>query len=109
MLVRKWVGTIRAKDRDEYIHYLQHAGVRDYQNTAGNADAEILLRSIGEQAYEVTVLTWWESLEAIGRFAGENVDEARYYPEDERFLLSRPRIVEHYELIEHFCPIKRAL
>jgi hypothetical protein len=106
MLVRKWVGTIRAKDRDEYIHYLQHTGVRDYQNTTGNAG--ILLRPIGEQAYEVTILTWRESLEAIRRFAGENVDEARYYPEDERFLLSRPRIVEHYELMGHFCPIKRA-
>jgi hypothetical protein len=40
----------------------------------------------------------WESFEAIARFAGEPVEKARYYPEDEAFLLELTPEVEHYEL-----------
>jgi hypothetical protein len=42
------------------------------------------------------LLTLWESEEAIERFAGPEIERARYYPEDEEFLLELEPTVTHY-------------
>jgi hypothetical protein len=42
--------------------------------------------------------TFWDSYDAIRAFAGEDVDAAVYYPEDDRYLVEREDIVEHYEV-----------
>jgi hypothetical protein len=44
-------------------------------------------------------LTFWESLEAIRGFVGDDLEQAKYYPEDKDFLLEfEPRVV-HYEVV----------
>jgi len=43
-------------------------------------------------------LTFWESREAIRAFAGDNIELARYYPEDKRYLLEFEPGVLHYEV-----------
>jgi heme-degrading monooxygenase HmoA len=45
------------------------------------------------------LLTLWESEEAIKRFAGTNMEKAKYYPEDEQFLLELEPTVTHYEVM----------
>jgi hypothetical protein len=42
-------------------------------------------------------ISWWTNADAIRRFAGEGMDTARYFPEDDRFLLTRPDSVQHYD------------
>lgn len=32
-------------------------------------------------------------------FAGEDYKTARYYPDDDRFLLSKPEFVTHFEVV----------
>jgi len=44
------------------------------------------------------VLTLWDSREAIAAFAGPDIDVARYYPEDQEYLLGFEEKVEHWEL-----------
>jgi hypothetical protein len=51
----------------------------------------------GDVAHFLT-LTYWDSLEAIQAFAGEDVSRAKYYSEDRDFLLEFEPTVEHYEL-----------
>jgi hypothetical protein len=41
-------------------------------------------------------LSWWEDEASIKAFAGSDISRARYYPEDDRFLLTRPQTVQHY-------------
>jgi len=41
----------------------------------------------------------WDSLDAIRGFAGDEPERARYYPEDERFLLALSPGVEHFEVV----------
>lgn len=36
-------------------------------------------------------------MEAIKAFAGEDLRRARYFPEDDRYLLTRPDHVHHYQ------------
>lgn len=45
------------------------------------------------------MLTLWESEDAIKRFAGSEIEKAKYYPEDEKFLLELEPNVTHYEVL----------
>ena len=46
-------------------------------------------------------MTFWESLEAIRDFAGDDIEAAKYYPEDRDFLLEFEPTVVHYEVVGH--------
>jgi heme-degrading monooxygenase HmoA len=45
-------------------------------------------------------LSFWESLTAIRAFAGVDPAAAKYYPEDERYLLEFEPTVTHYEIFQ---------
>jgi heme-degrading monooxygenase HmoA len=64
----------------------------------GNISVHILERSEGNITHFIT-LTFWENLEAIKGFAGEDVEVAKYYPEDEDFLLEFEPNVVHYKVV----------
>jgi hypothetical protein len=38
-------------------------------------------------------------MEAIRAFAGDDVDRARYYSLDDRFLIAKPEFVEHHVIV----------
>jgi heme-degrading monooxygenase HmoA len=97
MIARMWHGMTRADDAAEYLAFLERRAVPDYRSVPGNLGVQILHRIDGERAHFVT-LTWWASREAIAAFAGADVELAKYYPEDERFLLEKERTVTHWEV-----------
>ena len=47
---------------------------------------------------EVVTLSFWESEEAIRAFAGDDISVARFYPEDDRYLIDWGKVVHHYEV-----------
>lgn len=47
-------------------------------------------------------LSFWESREAIITFAGNNPEEAKYYPEDRQYLLRLEPTVAHYDVFQRF-------
>ena len=69
----------------------------DYRATAGDCAAFVLTR-IDEDVTHVTILTHWESLNAIESFAGIDISVAKYYPEDAQFLLEFEPHVQHYKI-----------
>ena len=98
MIGRIWTGRTRAADADTYHAYLLATGVRDYAATPGNRGVHIL-RRIEDDVAEFTLLTFWESWDAIERFAGPHPEVAVYYPEDDRYLLEKTPLVKHYEVL----------
>lgn len=98
-ILRRWSSRIRTSDEDAYGDYVRDTGLSDYKATAGSLGAEILMRRLEDNITEVTTLSWWRSMEAIEAFAGREPELARYYPEDDRFLLEKPVHVEHHEVI----------
>ena len=98
-LLRRWTGRIRTSQQREYVEYIAATGLDDYARTPGNLGFEMLLRDLGNGETEVTTLSWWTSMEAIRAFAGTTPDLARYYPEDDRYLLQRPLHVEHHRVV----------
>jgi len=98
MIARTWAGAVRAADADAYLAYLHATGLADYRATPGNRGV-LALRRIGGERAEFLLLTLWESKEAIRRFAGDDIERAVFYPEDERYLIERDERVEHYEVV----------
>jgi heme-degrading monooxygenase HmoA len=64
----------------------------------GNLSVHILERADGEITHFVT-MSFWESIDAIKGFAGNDVNSAKYYPEDRDFLLEFEPHVVHYEVV----------
>ena len=56
------------------------------------------MRHPDDATYFITVTTW-EELEDIKAFAGEDMETAKYYPEDEGYLLEFEPTVVHYEVV----------
>lgn len=57
----------------------------------------MLERVEGDVAHFLFV-SYWESKDAIRAFAGNDIERARYYPEDAEFLLEFEPQVAHYEV-----------
>jgi heme-degrading monooxygenase HmoA len=96
MIARIWQGETSAEKAEEYLDYLNRTGIPGYRATPGNHGAFVLRRIEGERAHFLT-LSLWDSLESIKKFAGEDYERARYYPEDEKYLLEFEPTVQHYE------------
>ena len=99
MIARTWRGATAATDADTYVTYLQDTGLKEYRDTPGNRGALLLRRIEGDLAEFVT-LTFWDDMDAVKRFAGDQPERAVYYPEDERFLIEREDTVLHFDVIE---------
>jgi heme-degrading monooxygenase HmoA len=97
MVARIWHGRTAAANADSYLDYLRLTGIPDYRRTPGNRGAWVLRRVEGSEAHFIT-LTFWDSRESIAAFAGKDIEKARYYPEDEKFLLEFEPTVTHYDL-----------
>ncbi len=98
MIARIWKGRTLASQADRYLDYMLTTGVHDLRATEGNQGVYVLRRMEDGQA-EFTFLSLWDSLEAVRRFAGEEIDQAVYYPEDHDYLLALDPKVAHYEVL----------
>jgi heme-degrading monooxygenase HmoA len=94
MIARSWHGRVRAAQADDYFAYLQRTGLDDYRATPGNLGVLVQRWTDGEVSHYL-LTTLWDSFDAIKRFAGEDYTAARYYPEDDEFLLEREPHVTH--------------
>ena len=98
MIVRMWHGCVPTKKAKAYREFTNQRAIPDYQSVPGNISVHILERQEGDLTHFIT-LTFWESLDAIRGFAGDDLEKAKYYPEDKDFLLEfEPRVV-HYEVV----------
>ena len=98
MIARTWQGATKAQDAEAYLEYLHRTGFAEYRKTAGNRGVLGLRRIVKDRA-EFLLISLWDSKEAIKRFAGDDIDKAVFYPDDERFLVERDNHVSHYEVV----------
>ena len=98
-ILRIWRAEIRRALRDEYVEYVTATGLAAYRATPGNLGASIATRDLDAERSEILTLSWWSHVEAIRAFAGDAFGRARYFPQDDRYLLSRPEEVVHYDAV----------
>ena len=98
MIARIWRGAVRAEDAAAYAAYVQVTGIAGYQRTPGNRAAWALWRVDGDRA-EIVTVSLWESRSAIEAFAGQDIEQAVFYPDDDQYLIERDLTVHHYEVV----------
>lgn len=98
MIARTWHGVTPLAKADEYLDYLHRTGIPDYRATEGNQGVYVLRRLDGDQVHFL-LISLWDSMAAIGKFAGPDVEKARYYPQDADYLLELEPNVTHYEVM----------
>jgi heme-degrading monooxygenase HmoA len=98
MIARTWHGVTLLAKAGEYLDYLHRTGIPDYQATEGNQGVYVLRRLDGDQAHFL-LISLWDSMAAIQKFAGPDVEKARYYPQDADYLLEMEPDVTHYEVM----------
>ena len=99
-ITRMWHGKTKAKHADQYLKYIEETGLADYKSVRGNLSVKIL-RSIEGNICHFQTITEWDSYENIKKFAGNDFEKARYYPEDKKYLLEFEQNVTHYETFEY--------
>ena len=98
MIARLWHGAVPADKAAAYPQYLQATGIADLQSTSGNKGVYVL-RNIEDDVAHFVLISIWESLDSIRALAGDEIERARYYPEDSDYLLELEPAVTHYEVL----------
>ena len=89
---------MRRDDADAYVEYIVNTGMAEYRATPGNQGAWMLRRDDGDRS-EIITFSLLDSRDSIRAFAGEDIDQAVFYPEDDRFLIERDPTVRHYDVV----------
>ncbi len=97
MIARIWHGKTAIENFEKYTEFLKERAIPDYRSTDGFVKLIFLRRKEGETGH-FTLITFWENLDVIKNFAGEDFEKAKYYPEDENYLLEFEEKVTHYEV-----------
>jgi heme-degrading monooxygenase HmoA len=93
-----WRGVVRREDAAAYAAYIGRTGMAEYRSTPGNQGAWMLRRDDGDRS-EIITFSLWDSRDSIRGFAGEDIEQAVFYPEDDRFLVERDVTVRHFEVV----------
>lgn len=98
-IMRLWHGRVPPLEKaEEYERFLIERAVPDY----GSVDGLLKIyftRKDEEGVAHFLLVTVWDSMESIKKFAGgENPEMAKYYPEDDDFLLEKEKYVQHYRV-----------
>ena len=97
MIARIWHGRTKIENFEEYTEFMKSRAIPDYQNTEGFVKLTFL-RKVDGNVGHFKLITFWENLEVIKNFAGEDFEKAKYYPEDAKYLLEFEEKVTHYEV-----------
>jgi heme-degrading monooxygenase HmoA len=97
MIARIWRGTTAADRAAEYLEYLKRTGIAEYRATHGNHGVTALMRTRDGRT-QFTLISYWDSLDAVKAFAGDQPEVAVFYPEDDDFLVDRELVVEHHDV-----------
>jgi hypothetical protein len=95
MIARMWHGIAPVAKSEEYLDRMRKIALPDYRSISGNRGAFCLCRMQGDVAH-FEMLTFWDDIEAIKRFAGEDFELAKYYDFDAAFLAELEPKVRHY-------------
>ena len=98
MIARTWKCIAAAENVPKYIAHFQHSVLPELRLISGYRAAYLMQRDLGD-GVEITVMTLWDSLEAIRAFAGDALETAVVEPAAQAVLRSYDRTVTHSEVV----------
>ena len=88
--MRTWHGEVPTSKADAYEAFMIERAAPDYGSVEGLLQTFFQRRDDGDVAHFLLV-TLWDSMESMKRFAGDRPEIAKYYPEDDEYLLSKEK------------------
>lgn len=100
MIARTWIGWAPQENVDAYVSFLEGKVLKDIRRIDGHHGAYVFKRPISENGeMEFLVITFWESMEAIRQFAGDDPSVAVVEDEARALLSNFDEHVNHYDVI----------
>jgi uncharacterized protein len=97
-IVRLWRGRSSAEKAGDYVRHATRKVFPQLDSIEGHQGAYLLRRSLGD-ATEFLVLTFWDSMEAVRRFAGSQPTKAVVEPAARAALTDFDEVATHYEIL----------
>ena len=95
-IARIWRGRTTRARADEYQAYLYEQGIRPLEEKALGVQ---LFREDRETDSEFVTVSYWESVEAMSRFAGPDPRRIHHLERDPDFLLEMPQGVQVLRIV----------
>jgi hypothetical protein len=95
-IARIWRGRTPAARADEYARYLYEHGIRPLEEKALGVQ---LLREDRATESEFVTISYWESVEAMSRFAGPDPRRIHHLERDPELLIELPSGVQVLEIV----------
>lgn len=96
MIARVWRGATLGEDADAYAAYIEESAMKGARQLRGSRGT-IVLRRLHEGRAEFETILLFDSMDDVRAFAGDDVDRAVFFPEDDRYLVERDLEVSHFE------------
>ncbi len=106
MIARIWHGVTVAEKAAEFFLFVRKTGEQACLESPGNRGVHILKRNFDDKT-EFLLVSFWDSVESIKRFAGEDFNKAYYpFPEEREFLVELEPEVKHFEVLSRSTEAK---
>ncbi len=99
-ILRLWKGRATAAKAGDYVRHASKTVFPEVQALPGHRGAYLLRRSV-DNSVEFTVLTLWDSMDAVRGFAGPDPERAVVEPAARAALSDFDETVTHYEVVVH--------
>lgn len=97
MIARTWRGWTTAPNADAYENFLNRKVFAGLRAIEGHCGVELLRRDLADEV-EFVVISYFDSIEAVKRFAGENYTVPVFEPEAGLLLSRVESEALHYEV-----------
>ncbi len=98
MIARIWRGYALPEKAEEYVKHLQSSVLPELRQIDG-FQGVTLMRQDSVQVVEFIVLTLWESMDAIHKFAGDDAEVAVVAPAAQPLFREYDPTVRHFEVV----------
>ncbi len=98
MIAREWRCRCPKDTCNAFVEYLYKTGMKGTQTTRGCKGVQLLRRDLGE-CMEITLLSYWDSMESVVRLE-ERYESAYLHPEDYEYGITPDHEVAHYDVVD---------
>jgi heme-degrading monooxygenase HmoA len=97
MILRSWHGIVPKEKAESFKNYLLNTGVAEIKVTPGNLG--VYIHNQSQNNFEhFFMVSYWDNMESIRKFAGKNPHVAVCYAEDNKYELISDPIALHHEI-----------
>jgi hypothetical protein len=98
VISRQWRGLARSERAQDYIRHLRTETFPELRRIPGFVDASILSRTLAT-GVEFQIVTRWDSVDAIIKFAGADPEVSVVPPEVVEMMIEYDPRAKHFEVV----------